>query len=79
MSILFSVIRITPTGSKLKKILYGFAASFLVVWVILFSQVFWVCEAEPEWKDTPAPQCALGRNVAIAQLISAWIFHNATA
>ncbi|KAG6868586.1 hypothetical protein C0993_000851 [Termitomyces sp. T159_Od127] len=70
MSILFSVVRITPEGSRLKKILYVLSMTFLVVWCVLFAQVFWVCETEPSWKDSLAPQCALGRNVAIAQLIS---------
>ncbi|KAG6909978.1 hypothetical protein DXG01_013978 [Tephrocybe rancida] len=68
-SILFSVIRITPPGN-VKKMLWGIAASFALVWGILFAQVFWVCELQPLWKDSLAPQCALGRNVAIAQLIS---------
>ncbi|KAG6840252.1 hypothetical protein C0991_007909 [Blastosporella zonata] len=71
MSILFSVIRITPTGSNLKKILYGLSASFLVVWSILFSQVFWsTLTIFKILKAALAPQCTLGRNVAIAQLIS---------
>ncbi|KAF5381672.1 hypothetical protein D9615_005562 [Tricholomella constricta] len=70
LSILFSVIRITPNGSNLKRILYGLVGTFLLIWAILFAQVFWVCEPEPLWKDALSPQCALGRNVAIAQLIS---------
>lgn len=49
LSILFSVIRITPPGSP-KRILYGLVGSFVVVWIILFSQVFWVCENQPLWK-----------------------------
>ena len=88
MSILTSIIRISPAGN-LKRILYGAMASYLVVWTILFAQVFWVCEAEPNWKvrdaahfpsasltrlifaqDSLVPQCYLGTNVAIAQLIS---------
>ncbi|GLB40606.1 putative expressed protein [Lyophyllum shimeji] len=69
LSILFSVVRITPP-SNYRKFLFGLVASFLIIWAILFAQVFWVCENEPLWKDSPAPQCALGRNVAIAQLIS---------
>ncbi|KAG5641228.1 hypothetical protein DXG03_005694, partial [Asterophora parasitica] len=69
LSILFSIVRITPPGTA-KKILYGFVGSFAIVWIVLFAQVFWVCENQPIWKDTPSPQCALGRNVAIAQLIS---------
>ncbi|KAF8066919.1 hypothetical protein FPV67DRAFT_1215799 [Lyophyllum atratum] len=70
LSILFSVIRISSNGTPLRRILYGLMVSFLVIWAVLFAQVFWVCESEPLWKDALAPQCALGRNVAIAQLIS---------
>lgn len=69
LSILFSVVRITPPGNT-RKFLFGLVGTFVLIWIILFAQVFWVCENEPLWKDTPAPQCALGRNVAIAQLIS---------
>ncbi|KAF5382040.1 hypothetical protein D9615_004208 [Tricholomella constricta] len=69
LSILFSIVRITPAGNY-KKLMYGLVGSFVLLWVILFAQVFWVCENQPLWKDTPAPQCALGRDVAIAQLIS---------
>ncbi|KAG5641823.1 hypothetical protein DXG03_004142 [Asterophora parasitica] len=69
LSILFSIVRITPPGTA-KKILYGLVGSFAIVWIVLFAQVFWVCENQPLWKDTPSPQCALGRDVAIAQLIS---------
>ncbi|KAF8138905.1 hypothetical protein EV363DRAFT_1315109 [Boletus edulis] len=42
----------------------------MVTWMILFAQVFWTCEAEPIWKTLPRPQCDLGRNVAIAQIIT---------
>ncbi|KAG6872050.1 hypothetical protein C0995_013569 [Termitomyces sp. Mi166 len=69
ISILFSVVRFTPRSAKLKKILYCLAVSFLILWCILFAQIFWVCEPMPEWKDTVAPQCPIGTDVAIAQLI----------
>ncbi|KAG6853787.1 hypothetical protein C0991_001376 [Blastosporella zonata] len=71
LSILFSVIRITPP-SNVRQMLYGLVGTFVLVWAILFAQVFWVCELEPDWKESLTPQCALGRNVAIAQLISAF-------
>ncbi|RDB22156.1 hypothetical protein Hypma_010678 [Hypsizygus marmoreus] len=69
LSIIFSVIRITPAGNP-KSILYGLAASFIVLWIILFTQLMVICEKQPLWKDAPAPQCVLGQSVAIAQLVS---------
>jgi hypothetical protein len=43
---------------------------FVLAWAVLFAQVWWTCESEPGWKTQPRPQCNLGRNVAIAQIIS---------
>lgn len=46
------------------------AIIFGIVWALLFSQLWWICENEPSWKTQPRPQCDLGRNVAITQIIS---------
>ena len=70
ISILFTVVRLTSPFSTLRKILLFVFVAFLVTWVILFAQPFWICEAEPDWKSEPRPQCELGRDVAIAQIIS---------
>ncbi|KAG2040527.1 hypothetical protein BDR03DRAFT_949015 [Suillus americanus] len=43
---------------------------FIIAWAVLFAQVWWTCESEPGWKTQPLPQCDLGRNVAIAQIIT---------
>jgi hypothetical protein len=68
--------------------------AFILIWAVLFAQVFWVCETDTVWKvdvlcsiqasmhplnpsshqQTLAPQCVLGQNVAIAQLISKLLF-----
>ena len=69
MTILLTIIRVTAIGD-LRRILVFLAGIFAITWAILFSQVWWVCEAEPDWKSLPSPQCNLGRNVAIAQIIS---------
>jgi hypothetical protein len=45
------------------------AGLFLLVAIILIGQLFWVCEPEPFWKDLPNPQCNLGRQVAICQVV----------
>jgi hypothetical protein len=46
------------------------AAFFVIFWVILTAQVFWVCIPEQTWKQQALPQCVLGNNVGIAQVIS---------
>ena len=70
ISILFTVVRLTSPFSTLRKILLFVFVAFLVTWMVLFAQTFWICEAEPGWKSEPLPQCSLGRDVAIAQIIS---------
>ena len=70
ISILFTVVRLTSPFSTLRKILLFVFVAFLVAWMVLFAQTFWICEAEPGWKSEPLPQCSLGRDVAIAQIIS---------
>lgn len=69
LSILLTTMRLCAPG-PFRRWLFRAALSFAVAWLILFAQVFWVCERQPGWKDTPAPQCNLGRNVAIAQVIT---------
>ena len=51
------------------------ALVFGIVWCVLFAQVWWVCEAEPGWKNDPIPQCFLGEKVAIAQVISMSLYY----
>jgi hypothetical protein len=46
------------------------AVLFFISWAILTAQVFWVCIPEPTWKQLALPQCFLGFDVAIAQVIS---------
>ncbi|KAG2138279.1 hypothetical protein BD769DRAFT_1435132 [Suillus cothurnatus] len=50
--------------------LIGIAIIFGVVWAILFAQVWWTCELNPSWKKLPRPQCPLGRDVAVAQIVT---------
>jgi hypothetical protein len=69
ISILFTVVRLTVPGT-LRKILTYTTIIFVIAWAVLSAQVWWTCESEPGWKTQPRPQCDLGRNVAIAQIIS---------
>ena len=68
MSILFTIVRISfGTMRRALVILAGF---FVVAWIILFSQVMWICEGDQSWKSSPLPHCPLGKDVAAAQVIS---------
>lgn len=68
MSILFTVIRLS--FGLTRRVLGYFGIAWFITWIVLFSQVWWVCEREPDWKNQAIPQCLLGENVAIAQVIS---------
>lgn len=68
LSILFTVIRIT--FEKMRRFLVLSAVALLVAWAVLFAQVFWVCATgDQSWRAQPIPQCDLGLDVAIAQVI----------
>ncbi|KAJ6561202.1 hypothetical protein DFH09DRAFT_505009 [Mycena vulgaris] len=68
LSILFSIIRIDPNGSR-RRFLLGVALLFTATCLILIAQLFWVCERKHQWKDAATPQCPLSRQVVIFQLI----------
>ncbi|KAF5346938.1 hypothetical protein D9758_010161 [Tetrapyrgos nigripes] len=68
ISILLTVVRLA-TG-QFRRLLTYMVGAFLVTWAILDAQVWWTCERQQGWKDQPIVQCMLGRNVAIAQLIT---------
>ncbi|KAG2747311.1 hypothetical protein P692DRAFT_201867081 [Suillus brevipes Sb2] len=69
ISILLTVVRLTVPGT-LRRVLTFTTMIFVLGWAVLFAQVWWTCESEPGWKTQPRPQCNLGRNVAIAQIIT---------
>ncbi|KAF8888061.1 hypothetical protein BD779DRAFT_1470436 [Infundibulicybe gibba] len=68
LSILFSIIRLDPSESRRKRLLY-IAFVYILVCLILIAQLFWVCEPEHGWKDMESPQCTLNKEVAICQLV----------
>ncbi|KAJ7651147.1 hypothetical protein FB45DRAFT_820627 [Roridomyces roridus] len=68
ISLLHTVIRMAV--GRLRKILWFVAVGFGITWAVLFAQTFWVCEAEPGWKQSKGGQCALGESVAITQVIT---------
>ncbi|KAG2048141.1 hypothetical protein BDR06DRAFT_984915 [Suillus hirtellus] len=69
VSILLTVVRLTAPGT-LRKILMRTTLVFVILWAVLSVQVLWTCEDETGWKTEPRPQCNLGKNVAIAQIIT---------
>ncbi|KAJ7651150.1 hypothetical protein FB45DRAFT_1018503 [Roridomyces roridus] len=68
ISILFTVIRLSMGG--MRALLYTVAVLFYITWAILLAQTIWVCEKEPGWKQSVIGQCALGKSVGIAQIIT---------
>ncbi|THU88545.1 hypothetical protein K435DRAFT_938414 [Dendrothele bispora CBS 962.96] len=68
ISILLTVIRLAM--GQFRKLLKLMVVAFLITWAILDAQVWWVCEPQPGWKDREITQCMLGKDVAIAQLIT---------
>ncbi|KAK7471170.1 hypothetical protein VKT23_002581 [Stygiomarasmius scandens] len=68
ISILLTVIRLAVGNFRV--LLKYMVATFLVTWAILDAQVWWTCERQPGWKDREIAQCMLGKDVAIAQLIT---------
>ncbi|KAG2747541.1 hypothetical protein P692DRAFT_20834567 [Suillus brevipes Sb2] len=70
LSILFTIVRLTVPGTFFRRVLITTAIIFGIVWALLFSQLWWICENIPGWKTQPRPQCNLGRTVAITQIIT---------
>ncbi|KAH9483246.1 hypothetical protein JR316_0005350 [Psilocybe cubensis] len=69
MSILLTIIRVSL--GRLRTVLVWTGVLFGVTWAILFAQIWWVCEANPnQWKSQIHPQCPLGTQVAVAQVIT---------
>lgn len=69
LSILCTVIRITTTP-RMRRFLHICVYLFIISWIVLFAQVFWICIPEQSWKSQPTPQCFLGDDAAVAQSIS---------
>ena len=66
LSILFSIIKIDPNP----KFLHAIAVAFLVCGSVMIGQLFWVCEPIGyKWKFAAAPQCPVGFQVVICQIV----------
>ncbi|KAG2095711.1 uncharacterized protein F5147DRAFT_717943 [Suillus discolor] len=69
LSMLFTIVRLTIPG-RFRRFLLCTVAFFGIIWALLFSQLWWICETEPDWKKQPLPQCDLGGRIAITQMIT---------
>ncbi|KAF5363119.1 hypothetical protein D9757_011715 [Collybiopsis confluens] len=69
LSILFSIIRIHP-DEIMRQRLYVVGFLFFLTHAFLVSQLYWVCEPEPSWKQEESPQCELPKQVVICQLVT---------
>ncbi|KAF8816527.1 hypothetical protein BYT27DRAFT_7127747 [Phlegmacium glaucopus] len=68
LSILLTVIRLS--FGRFRRYLVYAGVLFVIIWLILFAQIWWVCENKQEWKKSNAPQCPIGLEVAVAQVIT---------
>lgn len=60
-----TILSLTPVATL------GVAFFFFLQWLLLVTQMFWVCEkGETAWKNRPYAQCVLGEAVGITQLAS---------
>ncbi|EPQ55756.1 hypothetical protein GLOTRDRAFT_138555 [Gloeophyllum trabeum ATCC 11539] len=71
LSILFTIIRIDPDPAMRHRLKYV-AGVFIFAIVFFFCQLMWVCEppSKRAWKDVKSPQCELGSQVAICQIVT---------
>ncbi|TFK47232.1 hypothetical protein OE88DRAFT_1611271, partial [Heliocybe sulcata] len=71
LSILFTIIRIDP-DPRMRQRLKWVAGFFIFAIIFFFCQLMWVCEppSKTAWKDAKSPQCELGSQVAICQIVT---------
>ncbi|KAF8634647.1 hypothetical protein AX15_000790 [Amanita polypyramis BW_CC] len=69
LSLLFSIIRIDLNPLR-RSYLFFNAYLFGMLCLLLVAQLFWDCEPRRRWKLLNPPQCHIGLQVAIFQLIS---------
>jgi hypothetical protein len=71
MSMLYSIVRITPTIVSAARYTRWLVAFFAAMWAALLLQKTILCATDRAWYAAPAPQCHLGHRVAILELTSA--------
>lgn len=62
-------MRIYPYQAQ-KKYLLAVAILFAITGLVMEAQLFWVCIPNKSWQTLADPQCPLGTEVAVLQLVS---------
>ena len=71
MSMMFSIIRITPPMHRLRVVSKWSSALFVVCWISLMAQKLYICTTTQEtWHLSATTECHLGKSVAILELCS---------
>ncbi|KZP25344.1 hypothetical protein FIBSPDRAFT_783324 [Athelia psychrophila] len=70
LSMLYSIIRITPPMMRLRRVAYCCGILFVAMWAGLLAQKLYICISDLSWQLKPAPQCHLGQSVAILELVT---------
>lgn len=70
MSILYSMIRIIPASLTLRRVTYGIATFFGMMWAAQVIMISVLCTQDRSWESMEHPHCNPGRSVAILEMTS---------
>ncbi|TFK49228.1 hypothetical protein OE88DRAFT_1736872 [Heliocybe sulcata] len=68
LSILYSIMRITPTTMTLRRVTYAMAVLFGLMYASIIIQKVYFCVHDGRWQTSPILQCHLGKSIAITEL-----------
>ncbi|KAJ3872885.1 hypothetical protein F5051DRAFT_338534, partial [Lentinula edodes] len=70
ISLIFSVIRLIPPLFVLRRVSEWMAVIFFLMWAGSLIQKTYICASDRSWYQLSAPQCHLGTDVAIVELVT---------
>ncbi|KAJ4490407.1 hypothetical protein J3R30DRAFT_3277847 [Lentinula aciculospora] len=70
ISLIFSVIRLIPPLFILRRVSEWTAVIFILMWAGSLAQKTYICASDRAWYQLAAPQCHLGTDVAIVELVT---------
>ena len=74
MSVLFSIIRLIHSGSRLLKFAYACVAFFVSCWVIIIVEKVWQYASDPSWYQSTVPSskplCVIAERIFIFKFTS---------
>ncbi|KAJ4495228.1 hypothetical protein C8R41DRAFT_298145 [Lentinula lateritia] len=70
ISLIFSVIRLIPPLFVLRRVSEWMAITFFLMWAGSLIQKTYICASDRSWYQLSAPQCHLGTDVAIVELVT---------